>query len=62
MTESTMARPRRRLAGGGDLAIAQLAAGLEVLAVSTYQAAADAPAAVRSVRCRQRSASSWPLP
>ncbi|MET0459919.1 MAG: ferritin-like domain-containing protein [Ilumatobacteraceae bacterium] len=35
MTETTMA-------GGGDLAIAQLAAGLEVLAVSTYQSAADA--------------------
>lgn len=28
--------------GGGDLAIAQLAAGLEVLAVNTYTAAADA--------------------
>ncbi len=28
--------------GGDDLAIAQLAAGLEVLAVNTYQAAADA--------------------
>lgn len=28
--------------GGGDLAIAQLAAGLEVLAVGTYQAALDA--------------------
>jgi hypothetical protein len=28
--------------GGGDIAVAQLAAGLEVLAVNTYQAAADA--------------------
>ena len=32
-------------AGGGDLAIAQLAAGLEVLAVATYQQALDAAGA-----------------
>jgi hypothetical protein len=40
-TDSTMAT-ETTMAGGGDLAIAQLAAGLEVLAVSTYQSAADA--------------------
>jgi hypothetical protein len=41
---ATTAATGSTMAGGGDLAIAQLAAGLEVLAVSTYQSAADAAA------------------
>lgn len=48
MTDTTgamMAETTAAAAGGGDLAVAQLAAGLEVLAVSTYQQALDAAGA-----------------
>lgn len=48
MTESTAAMAAETTAaasGGGDLAVAALAAGLEVLAVSTYQQALDAAGA-----------------
>jgi len=41
-TEAMMAETTAAAAGGGDLAVAQLAAGLEVLAVATYQQALDA--------------------
>jgi len=44
-TEAMMAETTAAAAGGGDVAIAQLAAGLEVLAVSTYQGALDAAGA-----------------
>lgn len=44
-TEAMMAETTAAAAGGGDLAIAQLAAGLEVLAVATYQQALDAAGA-----------------
>lgn len=44
-TQAMAAETTAAAAGGGDLAIAQLAAGLEVLAVATYQQALDAAGA-----------------